>query len=225
MAEGKKKVVVYTDWISMFEMLSDDEAGKLIKHFFRYVNDQNPECDDRLIQLMFEPIKQTLKRDLRKWEEIQERNKNNGAKGGRPPKPNETQNNPVGLLETQVNPEKPVSVIVSVNDSNKLPSSSENIDFDILLKTINEKFNRQFKLINDSLKKKYKGLMKQGYGKEDIMKAILNCQKSDFHKGNNYQYCTPAYFARTETLDKWGASIVSKPVNTFVSNFQILDHD
>jgi hypothetical protein len=66
MAQGKKNVIVYTDWISTFELLSDEEAGKLIKHFFRYVNDLNPEPPDRMIEILFEPIKTTLKRDLEK---------------------------------------------------------------------------------------------------------------------------------------------------------------
>lgn len=68
MAENKNKVIVYRDWIGTFEGLTDEEAGKLIKHFFRYINDQNPESPDRLTTLLFEPIRQTLKRDLKAYE-------------------------------------------------------------------------------------------------------------------------------------------------------------
>jgi hypothetical protein len=64
MAEGKNKIIVNRDWISTFESLNDEEAGKLIKHFFRYVNDKNPEAPDRLTALMFEPIKYTLEKDF-----------------------------------------------------------------------------------------------------------------------------------------------------------------
>lgn len=69
MAENKKGVLVYADWMEKFEELEDDEAGRLIKHFFRYVNDLNPEYPDRTTKLMFIDIKNTLKRDLNKWEE------------------------------------------------------------------------------------------------------------------------------------------------------------
>lgn len=69
MAENKNKVIVYADWIHKFEELEDDEAGRLIKHFFRYINDLNPEAPDRTTKLMFIDIKNTLKRDLDKWEE------------------------------------------------------------------------------------------------------------------------------------------------------------
>lgn len=72
MAANKQTIVVYKDWKSQFEHLSDEEAGMLIKHFFRYVNDENPEPPNRLIALLFEPIKQSLKRDLVKWEATKE---------------------------------------------------------------------------------------------------------------------------------------------------------
>ena len=68
MAEHKKSIILYVDVISTFEALSDEEAGRLIKHLLRYVNDKNPEYPDKLTQIAFEPIKQQLKRDLVKWE-------------------------------------------------------------------------------------------------------------------------------------------------------------
>lgn len=77
MAENKNRIIVYRDWISTFDALTDEEAGKLIKHFFRYINDQNPEASDRLIALLFEPIKRTLKRDLKAYESICNQNREN----------------------------------------------------------------------------------------------------------------------------------------------------
>lgn len=68
MAENKNSIIVYADWINVFEELEDDEAGRLIKHFFRYVNDLNPNPPDRITKIAFEPIRQSLKRDLEKWE-------------------------------------------------------------------------------------------------------------------------------------------------------------
>jgi hypothetical protein len=67
MAENKKSVLVYADWLDKFEELEDDEAGRLIKHFFRYVNDLKPEYPDRITKLSFIDIEKSLKRDLQKW--------------------------------------------------------------------------------------------------------------------------------------------------------------
>ena len=84
MAKDKKSFVLYCDLLTTVEKLTDEEAGKLIKHILLYVNDKNPEPEDRFTEILFEPIKQTLKRDLRKFEERAERSRENGKKGGRP---------------------------------------------------------------------------------------------------------------------------------------------
>lgn len=104
MAKGKNKITIYRDWVDYFEPLTDEEAGKLIKHLLRYTDDQNP-VGDRMTELLFIPLKKTLKRDLKEWEAICEKNRSNGMNGGRPKtKPTETQNNPTVILETQNNP-------------------------------------------------------------------------------------------------------------------------
>jgi hypothetical protein len=116
MATDKKKVVVYCDWIETFESLTDDEAGRLIKHFFRYVNDLNP-TSDRLVELMFTPIKQTLKRDLQSWNEKRVKNSENGKLGGRPKKSEENPIKANGLFKNPIKAKKAVSDSVSVSDS------------------------------------------------------------------------------------------------------------
>ena len=80
MAKDKKSVLLYCDIIHTVMALEDDEAGRLFKHYLKYINDLNPESD-RLTELLFEPIKQNLKRDLKKWEaELQQRS-DAGKKG------------------------------------------------------------------------------------------------------------------------------------------------
>ena len=75
MAENKKSVLLYCDIILTVNKLTDEEAGRLFKHYLMYINDMQPETNDRLIDLLFEPIKQQLKRDLKVWESKCERNK------------------------------------------------------------------------------------------------------------------------------------------------------
>ena len=111
MAKDKKSFVAYCDWLESFEELTDEEAGRLAKHLFRYVNDLDPEAPDKITKMCFIPIKQSLKRDLVKYEERAERARLNGAKGGRP----KTQKTQSVISE----PKKPDSdnVNVSVSDS------------------------------------------------------------------------------------------------------------
>jgi hypothetical protein len=102
MAVNKKSFLLYCDQIGMFEKLPDDVAGRLIKHIFRYTNDLHPETDELLVDALFEPIKNQLKRDLKVYESICERNHKNGLKGGRPKNPI----NPVGCLGNPKEPKK-----------------------------------------------------------------------------------------------------------------------
>jgi hypothetical protein len=75
MAENKKSVLLYCDIIHTVKELSDEEAGILFKHYLAYINDQNPIPKDKLTQIVFEPIKQNLKRDLEKWKDKSIKNK------------------------------------------------------------------------------------------------------------------------------------------------------
>jgi hypothetical protein len=113
MAENKKSFLLYCDLIHTVSQMPNDKAGELFKHILEYVNDKNPNSDDLLIKLTFEPIKQSLKRDLVKYENIINRNKVNGLKGGRPQKPKE----PIGLIGNPTKPKKADSDSDSVNDS------------------------------------------------------------------------------------------------------------
>lgn len=80
MANGKKSFLLYCDLIHTVSKLPDEKAGQLFKHILEYVNDQNPGTEDLIIQLTFEPVKQSLKRDLEKYESIRAKNKESADK-------------------------------------------------------------------------------------------------------------------------------------------------
>lgn len=121
MAENKKSFTAYCDWNTTFNSLPDDKAGQLIKHLFAYVNDENPVTDDLLINAVFANIKATLKRDLIKWKEKSEKNKqiaidrwNKNANKGI-----EINANVCERIKNDANYTDSVSVSVSVNDNVK----------------------------------------------------------------------------------------------------------
>ena len=86
MAENKKSFILYCDIIHTVKKLPKDKQADLFVHILEYVNDMNPITDDFVVEIAFEPIKQALKRDLLKYEKIQQRNAENGKTGGRPKK-------------------------------------------------------------------------------------------------------------------------------------------
>ena len=81
MATEKKGFVLYADQKELFEHLPNEKAGELIKHIFKYVNDENPITEDLIIKLAFTSIKQNLKRDLKKWEDKKENKSLSGQEG------------------------------------------------------------------------------------------------------------------------------------------------
>jgi uncharacterized phage protein (TIGR02220 family) len=92
----------------------------------------------------------------------------------------------------------------NVNDNvNDNVNVINKIDYQALLETLNTAFSRSFKLINKKVRSSYEARLKDGYSKDQIMDAINNCKINDYHKEKNYQYCTPEFFSRAETLDKY----------------------
>lgn len=119
MADNKNSFVLYAEYLELFEELNDEDAGQLVKHLFRYVNDKEPKTENPLVKLAFIPIKQALKRDLKKWETYQQKQRENGKKGGRPSKPKETQKTQPFISEPKKADNVNVNANVSVNDNKK----------------------------------------------------------------------------------------------------------
>ena len=207
MAENKKGFVLYADQKSIIDMLPNEVAGELFKHIFAYVNDEEPVSENPLVNLAFEPIKLQLKRDLKKWEDIKVKRSEAGKISAEKRKQQNQQvlTSVESVEQTSTNPTVKDNVNVKVNVINN--NIVESIDFDQLLSFINSTFGRNFKVVNDKVKKKYKALFKQGYGKEQIKDAILNASKNDYHKQTNYQYCTLEFFSRPETIDKYSSLV------------------
>lgn len=122
MAKGKKSFIAYSDWKESFDELSDEDAGKLIKHIFAYVNDENPQSESTLIRAVFAGIKSTLKRDLEKWDKQLQQRVQAGIKSG------ESRRTKLNDRSTTVNEqERKGTVSVSVSVINKRPLSEIDI--------------------------------------------------------------------------------------------------
>ena len=141
MAENKKSFIAYSDWYGMLKACPDDVAGKLIKHIFAYVNDENPSSDDFVINALFEQIKATLKRDLVKWEEQREQRSNAGKKSAelRATKFNERS---TVVNETERNSTVSVSVSDNVNVKENNSIDSRKLKFASTLKPFVELYGR-----------------------------------------------------------------------------------
>lgn len=153
---------MYADQYPIFEQLTDEQAGKLIKHIFQYVNDEDPETDDPFINLAFTPIKQALKRDLKHWEDVRKKRSEAGKKSAESRKQKST--SVKSVEQTSTNP----TVIVKDKVKDKVK------DIDIY---------RQFDHLSITLKE-YNTLC-QSYKKdcvEDVLDRIENYEANTKYK-------------------------------------------
>jgi len=147
MANGKKSFTAYCDWGDSFDQLTDEQLGKVTRHIWDYVRDKDPKTDDFVVNLVFAPIRATLKRDLKKWETFVKKQSENGKKGGRPKKTKETQETQA-LNKNPSQAKKAVSVRVSdrvsvsdkVKEKINIPAFSDFLDY---AKSKESKINQQ----------------------------------------------------------------------------------
>jgi uncharacterized phage protein (TIGR02220 family) len=199
MAENKKSFILYCDLIHTIKKLPDDKAGLLFKHLLSYVNDENPETDDLLVEVAFEPIKRQLKRDLQKFEEVKVKRSEAGKLGGRPK--NQTKAKKANaFLEKQTKAKK------ADNDNDNDNVINISIDFDKLIEIYNSIYGRQIRVIPTKAKKQIRERLKEGYTKKDFVTALENAKNDQYHRDNNYKYITLEFISRPDKFERYSSN-------------------
>jgi len=113
---AKESFLVYKSFYEPIKGLSDKQLGKLFRSLFEFQIIGNELVEDD-IKMAFSFFKNQMELDEKKYQTVIERNRHNGANGGRPKNSEkETQTNPknpVGFKE----PKKPYNENVNVNDN------------------------------------------------------------------------------------------------------------
>ncbi len=87
----QKSFVLYSDYGDALSLLSDEEAGGLVKAIFALVREEELPELSKAAQVLFCMVRNTLERDLEKYRAVCERNRENGRRGGRPREAGPTQ--------------------------------------------------------------------------------------------------------------------------------------
>jgi hypothetical protein len=103
----KKRFLFYTSWKKNIDIMDDVELRRFINNLINYTDGNQIELNTKIDTIVWNDAVELLNHNEAKRQRTIERNKKNGQSGGRPAKPNETQDNPVGFSETQHNPNKP----------------------------------------------------------------------------------------------------------------------
>jgi len=152
MAKNKKSFIAYVDWKDTFDVLPDDKAGQLVKYLFAYVNDENPESNDVLINAVFANIKHTLKRALRKYETIRAKRSEAGTASAN--KRQQVLTSVKSVQQTSTNSTDSVSVNVSDSVS------------------VSEKKRRRKPFVAPSMDEVKQYFKENGYKEESAIKAF-----------------------------------------------------
>lgn len=80
----KKSFVMYENWGAVFEKMSNEQAGELIKAIYAYQKDLDATPKDPAIAFVFELIKQKLDEDNEKYKKVCAARADAGKSGGRP---------------------------------------------------------------------------------------------------------------------------------------------
>lgn len=104
---AKDNFIFYRQWWESIRELTPEQQSCAYDALMQFVFD-GTEPTDPVIRAITSPMRTTVQRDMARYEKVCERNRSNGAKGGRPKKtetnptkPNETQQNPVGFSESE----------------------------------------------------------------------------------------------------------------------------
>jgi len=107
-----KSFILYQEYQQNLKMLSQEQKGDLLDAIFAF--NQGEEINlEPLVNMAFSFIKSDLIRNRKKYDNIVERNKINGSKGGRPSKPKK----PSGLIGNPKKPKETLNDNDNVNDN------------------------------------------------------------------------------------------------------------
>ncbi|WP_296683513.1 helix-turn-helix domain-containing protein [Flavobacterium sp.] len=115
----------------------------------------------------------------------------------------EIQNRNIKLLVgVKENFDTPIKEKFKDNNNITINSNIDDIDFQSLLLVFNKITGKKMKVMNEKAKKQFRARLRDGYSKQEIMKAIKNCFDDDFHKANP-KYLTPEFISRPDKFEKY----------------------
>lgn len=106
----KDSFILYTEQKAVIDKLTDEQAGKIIKAIYEYVETEKMPKLDSMLDIIIIPFKQNLDRNREKYNKISEIRAKAGAKGGKQKKQMQTK-------ESKCNDNDNENVNVNVNDN------------------------------------------------------------------------------------------------------------
>ena len=182
----RKSFILHIDSLGILNELTDEQAGQLFKLIYEYHNPNKPKQTQitQLVNLAFYPFKSQFERDNQTYNNVCERNKNNGLLGGRPKNKNPNKPKKADSDNKNKNDNDNKSVIKKINIRPFVSISQSELD-KLNSEFLEHEVNWMLDKLNDY--KASKGVQyKSDYHAINMwVKKAFEKEKKDFIKDNN----------------------------------------
>ena len=131
--------IIYKSHFELIKLLTNEQAGELFKSIGLYSEGITPEINDPMVKGIFMAISRDFDLQAENYEKKVKANRENGSKGGRPKKPNVTEDipqNPMGFLKT---PHNPKNIKDKDKDKDKDIEKDNNKSTDSIVSTVRKR--------------------------------------------------------------------------------------
>ena len=227
--EPKKSFVFYLSWRSAINLLNDSQKAELLNAIFDYVAGEPVFINDGGVNICFEFIKSDIARDLEKWENIKEKRREAGKKGGMYSK----KNNPLGFKLINQTKQKEAKEAKEANASfakQKEAKEAVNVNVDVnvdnnIILTDNSTDNKQNNIIE---KKEIKNISKYNSTsnndifliskKEEDWRKDFNVYLSELHEEVDKILCDAEWMEKQKEFNPPELNII-KTIECAIENF------
>jgi uncharacterized phage protein (TIGR02220 family) len=210
--DKQKSFVIYQNYESVFDMLSDFDAAALIRAIFKFARGAEVPELSQSANVAFLLISEQIKRDQEKYMKVCEKRKEAGKKGGRP-RNQDAEEKTIGFSENQLENKKANGFSQNQTKANKAENDNENdndndnkiikkhivgktncMNCQTIINYLNEKTGAHYRATTPKTKKLIEARMKEGFTVEDFQTVIYKKTKQ---WKDNPDMCK---FLRPETL-------------------------
>ena len=149
-----KGILFKMDWDEMIMDLEDASVGKMIKNTYNFLNGRELIEMDKIETMLFKhTIRPVLEYNADKYKIQVEHNRRVAKTGGRKPKTELTQPNPMGLIETRNIPSGSFTIPENPKDKDRDKDKVKGIDIEKDKTSAREDINKMKKIVELDLEK------------------------------------------------------------------------
>ncbi len=144
-----------------------------------------------------------LEFEIEKRKEHSEKQRNRAIEGWKKRKENDSHDTTTADATALPLENRNENEIKDLNNTEiKDTKDEDKIDFKKLLEYFNSVTGKKIRSVSEKEKKAFNARIKEGYNKKDIMKAIFNCSKDEYHI-ENPKYLTLEFISRPDKFVKY----------------------